>query len=80
MRCNTSLSSAGGSRKQNTKFAFFVALCNKLEVSPSYLLSGVVDKAVDSSIEELVLLCYNAKPSQLKLIKAILKTSLENCE
>lgn len=59
---------------------FFVALCNKLEVSPSYLLSGVVDKAVDSSIEELVLLCYSAKPSQLKLIKAILKTSLENCE
>ena len=59
---------------------FFVSLCDKLKVSPSYLLAGVVDTAVDRSIEELSLLCQTASPSQLKLVTEILKTSLENCE
>lgn len=59
---------------------FFVALCNELNVSPSFLLSGVVNKTVDSSIEDLDMLCKTAKPSQLKLITALLRTSLENCD
>ena len=58
---------------------FFVTLCNELRVSPSYLLAGVVDKAVDTSIEELNALCGKAKPSQIKLITAMLKTAIEHC-
>lgn len=59
---------------------FFVELCNQLKVSPAYLLAGVVETAVDSSIEELEQLCQKAKPSQLSLVAAILKVALENCE
>lgn len=59
---------------------FFVELCNQLKVSPAYLLSGVVDVAVDSSVAELTLLFQKAKPSQLSLVVAILKTALESCE
>lgn len=58
---------------------FFVALCNELNVSPAFLLSGVVNKTVDSSIEDLDMLCKIAKPSQLKIITALLRTALEIC-
>ena len=58
----------------------FVALCNQLQVSPAVLLAGVVNNSVDSAMDELTELCKTAKPSQIKLIYAILKTALENCE
>ena len=59
---------------------FFVTLCDQLKVSPSILLSGVVDTAVDSSIEELVELCKTAKPSELRLITALVKAALDTCQ
>ena len=58
---------------------FFVTLCDKLAVSPSYLLNGVVDSTVDGSMEELITLCKNAKPSELRLITAMIRTALETC-
>lgn len=59
---------------------FFVSLCNQLKVSPSLLLSGVVDSAVDCSIDEIVALCKNAKPSELRLVTALIKAALDACK
>ena len=50
----------------------FVALCDQLKVSPSFLLNGVVDSAVDCSIDEIVALCKTAKPSELRLVSAMI--------
>ena len=58
----------------------FVTLCNKLNISPVYLLAGVVANTVDANIEELDALCKSATPSQLKLIVAILNAALEGCK
>ncbi len=59
---------------------FFVTLCDQLKVSPSFLLSGVVDSSVDSSIDEIVALCRTAKPSELRLVNAMVKTALDVCQ
>ena len=56
----------------------FVTLCDKLQVSPSLLLAGVIE-VEDDSWEELKELCLSATPSQIKLIKALIQTALENC-
>jgi len=58
----------------------FVELCNQLNVSPAYLMSGVVNDTVDQSIEEIAALYRKATPSQLKLIAVILKAVCEACE
>lgn len=58
----------------------FVSLCEKLEVSPSFLLAGVVSNSLNKSFEELCMLCETATPKQLTLISAIIKTALQYCE
>ena len=58
----------------------FVTLCDRLEVSPALLLAGVVESTADGSPEELAQLCKTTSPSQLKLVTALLKAALENCE
>lgn len=58
----------------------FVELCNQLNVSPGYLMNGVVNDTVDQSIEEIAALYRKATPSQLKLIAVILKAVCEACE
>lgn len=58
----------------------FVSLCNQLNVSPSFLLAGVVSDPLNQNIEELCLLCETATPKQLTLISAIIKTALKYCE
>lgn len=58
----------------------FVELCNQLNVSPTYLMNGVVNDSVDHSIEEIDALYRKATPSQLKLIAAILKAASDVCE
>lgn len=57
----------------------FVKLCNKLQVSPDYLMHGVVSSAVDQSQRELADLFDKATPSQLQLIKVMLKAAVEVC-
>ena len=54
----------------------FVVLCDKLCVSPSFLLEGVVQETVDSSYEELVELCKTATPSQLRLVVNLIKAAV----
>lgn len=58
----------------------FVELCNQLNVSPAYLMNGVVNDTVDQSMEELCALCKKATPSQLKLIAAILNAAINAVE
>ena len=58
----------------------FVELCNQLNVSPTYLMNGVVNDSVDHSIEEIDALYRKATPSQLKLIAAILKAASDVCD
>ena len=55
----------------------FVTLCNELSISPTYLLYGVVEKTVDTSIDDLDTLCKNAAPSQLKLISVMLNAAMK---
>ena len=58
----------------------FVELCNQLNVSPAYLMNGVVHDTVDQSMEELYALCKKATPGQLKLITAILNAAINAVE
>ena len=58
----------------------FVELCNQLNVSPAYLMNGVVNDSVDQSIEEIAELYRKATPSQLKLVAAMLKAASDVCE
>ena len=58
----------------------FVELCNQLNVSPAYLMNGVVNDSVDQSIEEIAELYREATPSQLKLVAAMLKAASDVCE
>lgn len=57
----------------------FVTLCDKLCVSPSQLLAGVVSEQIDDVPEELKVLCRTATPAQLKLISALLQAALKEC-
>ena len=57
----------------------FVILCDQLQVAPSTLLSGVVQKE-EGAAEELELLVQTASPSQMKLINALVRAAVENCE
>ena len=54
----------------------FVTLCDRLHVSPSALLAGVVSEGEDDA-EELKELCLRASPSQLRLILAMLRAAAE---
>lgn len=57
----------------------FVQLCETLSVSPSYLLSDNLSNRLDGG-DELIKLCQNASPGQLRLITALVTASLQNLE
>lgn len=56
----------------------FVSLCRELKVTPSYLLTEVLE--ADSEIEDyeiLLKLFEDATPSQIKLVTAMVKSALD---
>lgn len=63
--------------RKTPSLPFFVLLCDCLDVSPSYLLNGVVKKSTGSGMDELSEICGVAKPSELRLIATILKAALD---
>lgn len=54
----------------------FVLLCQKLKVSPSYLLSESFEDFGAQEMEVLFELWQQATPTQLKLISAMVKSAL----
>ena len=56
----------------------FVELCNQLGVSPSVLMAGVVSDELDSNYDDLIRLCHAAKPSQIKLIHALIEAAINS--
>lgn len=59
----------------------FVRICEKLRVSPSFLLCGVADeKSGDEGMDEILSLYQTATPSQLKVIRALIKSALDVCK
>lgn len=54
----------------------FVLLCQKLKVSPSYLLSETLDGSDMQEMDVLFELWQKATPTQLKLISAMVKSAL----
>lgn len=58
----------------------FVLVCEKLRVSPSYLLCGVTDdETYEDGMDEIISLYEAATPSQLKVIRALIKSALDVC-
>lgn len=57
----------------------FVTLCKELKVSPSYLLSEVMDGCEGQEMQLLYDLWQKASPSQLKMITAMVQSALEVC-
>lgn len=53
----------------------FVLLCQKLKVSPSYLLSETLDSSDMQEMDVLFELWQKATPTQLKLISAMVKSA-----
>ena len=54
----------------------FVLLCQKLKVSPSYLLSETFESSDMQEMEALFELWQQATPTQLRLISAMVKSAL----
>lgn len=54
----------------------FVLLCQKLKVSPSYLLSETFESSDMQEMEALFKLWQQATPTQLRLISAMVKSAL----
>ena len=58
----------------------FVTFCKVLKVSPSYLLSEVMEEFEGQEMDDLIDLWQRATPSQLKMITAMVQSALEVCE
>ena len=54
----------------------FVLLCQKLKVSPSYMLSEVFEGSDVQEMDALFELWQQATPTQLRLISAMVKSAL----
>ena len=54
----------------------FVALCEALKVSPTYLLPGTESQDLDA----LLTLCRKATPKQLNMITAMIRSALNSVE
>ena len=57
----------------------FVTLCKTLQVSPSYLLSEVLEESGGEDMDVLYDLWQKASPSQLKIITAMVQSALDVC-
>lgn len=58
----------------------FVDLCNALQVSPTYLLSGQLVSCGKSDLDDLMELCKSATPKQLNMITAMVRSALDSME
>ena len=56
----------------------FISICEKLQVSPSYLLQDSLSDPGCVEMDELHALWSNATPKQLKMIRAMIKSALES--
>lgn len=54
----------------------FVLLCQKLKVTPSYLLPDVLPEGSAGEMDDLLELWRRATPTQLRLISAMLQSAL----
>lgn len=54
----------------------FVLLCQKLRVTPSYLLPDVLPDGGAREMDDLLELWHRATPTQLRLISAMLQSAL----
>lgn len=54
----------------------FVLLCQKLNVSPSYLLPDILPKNEIGEMDDLLELWNGATPTQLRLISAMIRSAL----
>lgn len=54
----------------------FVLLCQKLRVTPSYLLPDVLPDGEAREMDDLLDLWHRATPTQLRLINAMLQSAL----
>lgn len=57
----------------------FVTICKMLKVSPSYLLSEVMENCEGGEMDVLYDLWRKASPSQLKMIAAMVQSALDVC-
>lgn len=55
----------------------FISLCQKLKVSPNYLLADIIKDNEYSDIQELAQLLNVASPDQIRLAAAMIKAALE---
>ena len=55
----------------------FVLLCKTLRVSPSYLLSEVLNDCDIQEMDTLIELWQSASPAQIKMITAMVKSALD---
>ena len=58
----------------------FISICKELRVSPSYLLSDILNDAEISEMDELQKLWMNATPKQIKMVSSMIRSALENME
>ena len=58
----------------------FVTICEVLQVSPSYLLSEVMEQSGGEDMDALYDLWQKATPSQLKVIAAMVRSALDVCQ
>ena len=58
----------------------FISICKELKVSPSYLLSDILNDAEISEMDELQKLWMNATPKQIKMVSSMIRSALENME
>ena len=58
----------------------FISICKELKVSPSYLLSDILNDAEISEMDELQKLWMNATPKQIKMVSSMIRSALDNME
>lgn len=54
----------------------FVLLCEKLDVSPSYLLADSLSSHGAHEIAALIDLCQRATPKQIEIVSAMIKSAI----
>ena len=58
----------------------FISICKELKVSPSYLLSDILNDGEISEMDELQKLWMSATPKQIKMVSSMIRSALENME
>lgn len=58
----------------------FVALCEALKVSPTYLLADSLPGTESQDLDALLTLCRKATPKQLNMITAMIRSALNSVE